>query len=262
MPIIQTETGYVYRSSKKSKRSGGFAKRFGVFLLILAVVCGVIYLSNVVDFAGVFKINKYQIFDGQTYFAVAVKDGSSFAEVSSIAEELKGKNASGFVFKLDGTYYATANVYQNKTDAQKVCENIADEYNATVLPIKLNKLVISSNYTQQELSNIKNAIAVFEKSFDELYQTSLSLDRGEILSAEAKQKLQVFKETCQMGKETFAKVFANNCDVIVTNVKILQSEVISNIGTLLLSDNLKGDIKYCASNLLSYFLTFEANVTK
>ena len=65
MPIIQTETGYVYRSSKKTKRGGGFAKRFGVLLLICAVVCGVIYLSNVVDFAGVFKINKYQIFERQ-----------------------------------------------------------------------------------------------------------------------------------------------------------------------------------------------------
>ena len=82
------------------------------------------------------------------------------------------------------------------------------------------------------------------------------------MPAEAKQKLQVFKETCQMEKEAFTKVFVNNCDVIVTNVKILESEVISNIGTLLLSDNLKGDIKYSASNLLSYFLTFETNVTK
>ena len=243
MPIIQTETGYIYKKNVKNTKLPKPIKAFFIFVIVVVIIIGTFYLSSLFNITSVFGLNKYKIFDEKTYYAVSVVCGDSFDEVNDTSNEIKQKNGAGYVFKINNKYHVIANVYNLEQDALKVCENLTD-YNAKVVNINFSQLVVSSEYTNEQLSALKTALDMVNRSFNKLYQTSLSLDKKEILEAEARQKLQVFKETCQEDKQSLTNTFKDNCDNLITNVKIFESEVISSIGALLLSENLSADIKY------------------
>ena len=48
----------------------------------------------------------------------------------------------------------------------------------------------------------------------------------------------------------------------ITNVKIFNSEVISSLNAVILSDNLSVDLKYTIASLINSFLTLENSITK
>ena len=166
------------------------------------------------------------------------------------------------LFKIDKKFYVVANVYGFEQDAQKVCDNLNGDFDANVLTIKFSKLVLTADYTSQQINELKNSLQMVNLCYQKLYEVCISLDKGEILSAEAKQKLQVFKESCQYQKEKLSNVFADNCDNIVTNVKIFNSEVISSLNAVILSDNLSVGLKYTIASLINSFLTLENSITK
>lgn len=261
MPIIQTETGYIYKKNVKSRRIPPSIKAFFIFVIIICLIVGILYSTTFFNITSIFGLSKYKIFDKKIYYAVSIGSGDSFSEVSKLSVEIKQKNGSGYVYNINNKYYVVANLYSSKKDALKVCENLQD-YNADILNLELNMMIVSQEYTSEQIKNIKNGLNLVNNTFDKLYGISLSLDRGEILQAEAKQKLQVFKETCQRDREMFNNAFKDNCDNLITNVKIFQSEVISNIGALMLSDKINSDIKYTNALIIDMFAKILKNIEK
>ena len=260
MPIIQTDGGFIYKTIKK--RTNSKAKFFLLlFLCSVATVVGVFYLFTKVDFAGVFNLNKFQIFEQKTYYAVCVNSGDDFSYTSQFVNDVKLQDGAGYVLSYQNQYYLVLNIYDRQEDANTVAQNI-NNFDAEILPIKLNGLVLSKSFDAKQLNALKNSLNGVNKAFDCLYNLSISLDRGEIFDAEAKQKLQVFKETCQQDKEMLCQVFQNNFESIVTRAKIFASELVTNIIMLQSSQNLSSDIKYTLASTISSFLQLEQNVTK
>ena len=118
-----------------------------------------------------------------------------------------------------------------------------------------------TSYTKEELNCLKKSLMLVNQSSEELYNLSISFDKKELLEAEAKQKLQVFRETCQMQKESLSKAFSEDCDNLVTNVKIFQSEVIYSLSALLLSDNFSVDIKWTMASVINNFANMQISIT-
>ena len=121
---------------------------------------------------------------------------------------------------------------------------------------------MSAKYNSKQIGVLKYSLELVDRFFEIANQILISFDRGEILDAEARQKLQVFKETCQEDKETLIKAFKDSSDLVVTYVKIFQSEVISNLSSAIISKNLSSDLKYLIASTLNSFETLQKNIKK
>lgn len=260
MPILQTEYGYVYKKNKKRTMPIGL-KSLLIFVVLISIVAGCFYFFSINDFR-LFSFNKYKVFNQVNYYAVVVASGDSFLDVAGYDKQAKEQGGSGYVLNINGKCYVLANIYFSKSDAEKVCENLTGTFTADVLTIKLSQLVLSTSYTAEQISELKNCLQIVNLCFQKLYDVCISLDKGEILGAEAKQKLQVFKESCQYTIQKFTNAFKDNCDVAITNVKIFNSEVISCLNAIMLSDNLSVDLKYTNASILNSFLTLQKSITK
>ena len=191
-----------------------------------------------------------------------VAQGKTYFDVSGADKQIQQQGGAGYVLNLNGNCYVVANIYSTSNDAQKVCDNLAQNFNASVLNINLSNLVLSADYTAEQITELKNSLNLVNHCHQKLYDVCISLDKGEILDAEAKQKLQVFIENCQYQKQNLAKVFADNCDNVVTNVKIFESELISGLNALALSQNLSIDIKYTIASIINSFIIAQKNISK
>ena len=123
-------------------------------------------------------------------------------------------------------------------------------------------MILSAKYNSKQIGVLKYSLELVDRFFEIANQILISFDRGEILDAEARQKLQVFKETCQEDKETLIKAFKDSSDLVVTYVKIFQSEVISNLSSAIISKNLSSDLKYLIASTLNSFETLQKNIKK
>lgn len=262
MPILQTETGYIYKKNKKQTKAPAGIKRLCIFVVAMATCFASFYVFSLFNITSFLGLNKYKVFSEKTYYAVCVAEGQTFVEVSNVVSPLKNYGGAGYVLKQNKKYYVVASIYQTEADAQKVCDNISGEFEASVTKIKLDSLVLSSDYTSEQISALKTSLDLVNRTFEKLYEVCVSFDKGEILEAEAKQKLQVFRETCQLEKENLSNTFKDNCDNIVTNVKIFQSEIVASLSALSLSSNFSVDTKYTMASVLNSFLSLENNVTK
>lgn len=262
MPILQTEYGYIYKKNNNKTVLKTSFKVFLLFILIVIIVVGCFSVFSVVNFTNLFGLNKYQIFEQKQYYAVVVAEGQDYFAVSGIDKQIKEQGGAGYVLNLNNTCYVIANIYSTSNDAQKVCDNLVNTFNATILTVNLSNLVLSAEYTTEQITTLKNTLNMVNLSHKTLYDICLKIDKGEILDAEAKQKLQVFNETCQYQKQNLSKVFADNCDNIVTNVKIFASELISSINVLMLSNSLSVDIKYTIASIINSFLSLQNKVLR
>lgn len=261
MPIIQTENGYIYKKNKKKTGLGKGVKTFVAFFLIVAVVTICLYVFSIFDVTSVFGLNKYKIYNKTSYYGVYVAMGSSHAEVDDYIDDIKSIGGSGYIYVQNKNYYCLASIYLSKSDAEKVCENLSENFFANIIQIELKDLVVEKSYTKEELNCLKKSLMLVNQSSEELYNLSISFDKKELLEAEAKQKLQVFRETCQMQKESLSKTFSEDCDNLVTNVKIFQSEVIYSLSALLLSDNFSVDIKWTMASVINNFANMQISIT-
>ena len=262
MPILQTEYGYIYKKNNKKTVMRTPLKAFLFFVLLVVIMFGCFYAFSVVNITTLFGLNQYQIFEQKQYYAVVVAQGDTYFDVANIDKQIKQQGGAGYVLNLDGSCYVIANIYASSDDAQKVCDNLTESFATSILNIKLSNLVLSAEYTTEQITALKNSLDLVNQSQQKLYEVRISLDKGEILDAEAKQKLQIFNETCQYQKQNLSKVFLDNCDNIVTNVKIFQSELISCLNSIMLSDSLSIDIKYTMASIINSFLTMQKNITK
>ena len=261
MPIIQVENGYIYKKNTKGTRHAKAKFLFVLFLISVLVIGFTLFAFTKVDFTSTLKLNNFLIFESKSYYAVSVCSGSSYAEAGYFANDIKLQDGAGYVF-FDGTnYQLLASVYKTKQDAETVASNLTN-FNASVVKIEFNRLILSSNYTSSQIEQIKYSLDMVNRFYEKVYDICLAFDRNEILDAEAKQKLQVFKESCQEDKESLSKCFQNSSDKIATYVKIFQSEVISNLSMLIVSQNLSSDMKYSIISTFASFQTLQKNIKK
>ena len=261
MPIIKTDGGFIYKKTAKNAGFGRAKFLLIIFLCSIVVATGCLYLFPQLNIASFLRLNRYVIFDAKTYYIVYVDRGENYNDISDVAQSIKLKGGAGYVLNFDNNYYVVAGCYSILEDANAVKENLIS-YNTDVLCLNFDRLIISADFSSEQITTLKHCISLVNSAFENLYDVVLSLDRGEILDAEARQKLQVFKELCLEDKETLNRVFQNNFENIVTRVKIFQSEVISNYSMLLLSKNLSSDIKYSMASILNSFLILQNSIKK
>lgn len=261
MPIIMVENGYVFKLNSKNTKKHKL-KFFSLLLVCcIAIVAILMLVFSKFNISALVGISKFEVYGGSSFYAVSLNSGYTFAEVSQNANMVKLQDGAGYVYQNGNTYYLLANIYRSKQDAERVLNNLT-EYDASVVEIKFDKLVLNSNFSSTEIKELRRGIEIVDRFFETIHEITISFDMGEILDAEVRQKLQIFKETCQENKETFAKAFKDSGENIVTYVKIFHNEIISNLSALIISKNLSSDLKYISISTLVSFERFQQNVRK
>lgn len=261
MPIIKVGNGYIYKINSKNTKKAKW--KFFLLLLVCLLSATILFMFVFSKFnlTSLFGMNKFEVYSGTSFYAVSLESGDTFTEASQNANAIKLQDGAGYVYQSGHKYYLLASVYKNKADAERVCENLTD-YEARVVEIKYDRLVLNSEFSSEQIRSLKYGLETVDRFFETMQNITLSFDRGEILDAEARHKLQVFKETCQADKEIFSKAFKDSGENIVTYVKIFQNEVISNLSTISVSQNLSSDLKYITLSTIVSFERLQNNVRK
>ena len=260
MPIIQNGSYYVYQQNVKNRQKNHKIMPFFVFLMIIFVVFCVFYAFKQFDFVKVFNMNKYLIFEQKTYYAVSILSGDR-EEIVANQTMAKSGGSAGYIYQSNQKYYLLANIYNSFDDANSVVQKLT-EYQAEIVKIDLDRLILSAEYTPEQLSTLKYVLNGVNRSVDTITNIVTSFDRGEILEGEAKQKLQVFANSCQQDKETLAYAFPLCCDNIVAYAKIFCSQTASNANATNLSTNFSSDAKRLMIEIVFNFVDLQKNVKK
>ena len=260
MPIIQNGSYYVYQKDYKNRHKN---RKFLPILLFFCVICavfGTFYIFSRFNLVGALNINKCLIFEKKSYFALSIFSGER-EEVDSHQSFSKVNGAACYVYESDGKYYLIANIYSKKNDAEMVAEKLSD-YQTEVLEIKLDNMILSEDYTSKQLSTLKYVLGQVNRAYDYIFDVITSFDRGEILEGEAKQKLQIFANSCQGDREMLTNTFPSCCDNIIVYAKIFCNQTVSNISATCLSTNFSSDSKLLLAQIIFNFLGLQKTVKK
>lgn len=260
MPIIQNGSYYLYRKNYKKRQKFNKFIPILLFFCIVFAVFGTFYIFSQLNFADTLNINKCLIFEKKSYFVLSIFSGER-EEVVSQQSASKANGAAGYVYEYDGKYYLIANIYESKSDAEIVAEKLID-YQTEILEIKLDNMILAGDYSSKQLSTLKYSLGQVNRAYNYIFNVISLFDHGEILEGEAKQKLQIFANSCQEDREMLANVFPSCCDNVVVYAKIFCNQTVSNISTTSLSTNFSSDSKMLLTQIVFNFFELQKNVKK
>lgn len=114
-------------------------------------------------------------------YAVMLGEYDTREEADKVAITSTIQGASGYVWQ-DSKYYVVGSIYSTMQDAEKVINNLNESnYNVMIKEIKFDKKTLSFDmYKSEDMPTINNSIQIFDKLYEQLYEYSISFDKGEI----------------------------------------------------------------------------------
>lgn len=165
-------------------------KSFFIFLFILLVVVGCFfsatYLSSALTVGNISNLIVYGStnikYDKSSMYAVILGKYLTFKEAEEVALGSTIQGASGYVWEDNNEYFVVGNIYSKEDDANNVAENlVSSKYSVEVKEIIFPKVNLTFDmYDNSNMGIIKSAFSIFNDIYSELYNYSLSFDKGEI----------------------------------------------------------------------------------
>ena len=175
----------------KNTKSKSFFKRLFTTSFIIVTICLMVSLADL--FSSLITVGGFTFVSDEinvskyTLYAVCTSNHSSELSAKEQANVCSSLGGAGYVWRTDNAYYVIASIYENKSDAEKVMENIIDSKPQTVIKeIIIPAISISNNLSAQEKSTLTESIGIFKSAYKVLYDISISLDTSLISEVNAK----------------------------------------------------------------------------
>ena len=243
----------------KSKKKKG--KGFGVLLVCLFILGGVIYLSGVLgnaisvgSFSFMFNNNNIKVKE-HSYYAVVMGEYDSEKDAQKVASGVSVMGAGGYVWSNNQKYYVIGNVYKLKTDAENVLKNMsATNYSCFVKEIKYKKIDYSAeNLTKEQRGVINNCIEKINEIFERCYNYAIRFDKGEVVSTVVSSELNTLKgELLILASKLDAinSVSPNTKTVILKNSIVnINNEIENTILKVIDGTSVNKDLKYLTTSI-------------
>ena len=260
--VKQTEPPKIslgYNNEKKGK-----SKVILSIFFLIATIVALFFIANA--FSNLLAFSTVTLYDSNAIivksyevYMVEAKEFDDKESADAFANELKLRGGAGVVI-YDSTYKVIASCYDSLEDAQSVMEKLRNEYETcSVYTLKLNKLKLYADATNEEFEGIDNALEVFKTSGSTLIDLAIKLDKGEYSSTEVKNKLFDLYENLNASNNRFSDFSStiNNDKFVIAQAKI--DQVVEVIKTLVesssTSNKLSAEMKAGAIN--SYLLQNE-----
>ena len=171
----QYENKYIFNYSQYKKsinKNNNFT--FTIIFLLIILLLGLCVFLKPKDN----KLNKF-------YF-VEVDNFQTYDSALKLSQTVKEKTGAGYIY-FDNIYHVIASFYSKEKDAEKVCENLKNEYeNVQVFCISYPQFVKQKNLSLKQNCSVENLINVCRKITLQLEQLSIDFETGKTPFKEAK----------------------------------------------------------------------------
>ena len=138
----------------------------------------------------------------QYYYFVEINTFYRYLDANNLANQIQNKGGAGYVY-YDDKYHVLASFYPNKEDAEKVCENLKNEYsNASVFVIEATKFKVDRKFSDKE----NNVLAKLNKANSELFNNLYTIINNYDSSKEQKNQLLINIENCHSTYKSSANL--------------------------------------------------------
>ncbi len=155
-------------------------KKFSILSLLIicigALACvSCAYLISTAILSSNLLTNVITVNDKQNVYAISMKNSESKEDLQK--DELQTQNGAGYIYEKEDKFYLLASVYANKSDAEKVKNNLKDTgIECEILTINLEYESIDGNFTAEEKNILTNCLKAKYTAFESLYDIAISLD--------------------------------------------------------------------------------------
>ncbi len=221
---------------KVIKRQNKLRKLLGVILLIFALIFSVLYLAS--SFTDALKIGNFSFLSlfkkdnsvsGQKYYALMLGEFNTVSEATAIATSSSALGASGYVWVEGGKYYAVGSIYQEKSNAEKVMDNLTGEYSLTIHEIVFNK--ISLNESERNNKLIKETINYLYSVCDGLEENSIKLEKNEITQIACASFINNYRSEIQVSQSKIDYLLASELNDNLLKIKNALIQMDNSLGT-------------------------------
>lgn len=146
-----------------------------VLSIFLSISCGSMLSNFAMSIFSQSKISENE----QVLYAISMKKSQNLEEIESVIPNAQSLNAAGLVFKNGEDFHLIANLYENKTDAQLVKENLFNNgFDVEILKINIPSYEYEGNFDASQKLIFSESLKANFKAFQKLYDISVGLDTG------------------------------------------------------------------------------------
>ena len=262
MPIIACKNGYIYRSEAKPKRKAlPIFKVFLTFLFIgIIAFLGIIFSDKIPDLIG---INTSNYFNKKSLYAIKIASFDCFDDAYLLSQTIKKQGGAGYVLNSHGTFDVLISCYKEKTDAEKVVNNLKQEgVECECYTFVLNPLSIKFEVNSEQKSVIKKCVNMFFENYCDLYDLSNYYDNKTFSKAEVLTELERIIEKDNQTIKKFGEIKLND-NASLIYLKIYLEELSEKLEKLkLCEENFNAEINYTYFECISLYVNFRQEIQK
>ncbi|MBE7082520.1 MAG: hypothetical protein E7378_02425 [Clostridiales bacterium] len=207
-----------------------------VFTAIFLTVCLLLMVnladifSSLITVGGFGFTNDNMVFAETKYYAVCTSSHASKLSANESCDTIQMQGGAGYVFAGDDVFYVIASIYESEGDAEKVLNNIKESKpNASIQTITIKGISFNNNLSAQEKAVINESIAIYKKTYKQLYDISVSLDTAVLTEVNARLKLNEISSSITTTLGNFNTLFSSNLTTglmqIQTNLNNLNEQI-------------------------------------
>lgn len=181
------EYAYIKTGKNKSKNKTSVKKlphKLFLGAIILFSIFILVFFANIfsdVITPGRINLNRGEKYSPERYvYAVELANFTDLGQANESSLNFKQQLAAGHIVNDKGTYRVLASLYQTKSNAESVIQNLKEsEVNANIFNIKLPAIYFDFNLTDEQKESFKTALKLFYDAYVDVYNLSVALDKSE-----------------------------------------------------------------------------------
>lgn len=158
-------------------------KKFSILSLLiicigaLACISSAYLISTAILSSNLFSNGTTLSGENKTVYAISMSSSENEEDLSEQKFNLQTQDGAGYVYKSEEKYHLIASVYANKSDAEKVKNNLKSTgVESEILSIQLAQTKIEGNFSTEEKTILTNCLKANFVVFESLYDVAISLD--------------------------------------------------------------------------------------
>lgn len=170
------------------------------FLLIIFLI--IILMSACI----LLKPKNKKVFE---YYIVEVDCFQTYQQAIELSNEINIRGGAGYIY-FDSKYHVLASLYSNYDNAEKVCNNLIENYpNTNILTFSNDKFVKLKNLNAKQNNSIENLINATNNILINLETLNLQYDTNKINQNKLKISVKNFLENFTICYDDFLSSFKN-----------------------------------------------------
>lgn len=169
----------------------------------------------------------------------------------AISEDYQKLGSGGFVWQKDEYFYVVSSIYQNKNDANLVQTNLKNSgIESEIFTLAFKPYSITGTFDNEEKKVLTKALNIAFSSYQNLYDTAISLDTAVYNQTSAKLAVNAVHSSINSALADFQTIFLNfENEKLLTMLKNIQKASTSLCSDTKISKN------QTYSSLIKYYYT-------